>query len=111
VVPLHGLGTTVILIHGDPHPGGVSHLSQWFVHTGERDACNRCQKVFEQGLDADYAHSTASQTTLEILSTRKVSSGQLDTSARSFLSRGNRPCRRLMHSAKQLFIIYLVLDG
>src|SRR6267378_6234001 len=36
---------------------------------------------------------------LETLSTRKVSSGQLDTSARSFLSPGNRPCRRLMYSA------------
>jgi len=64
VVPLHGPGTTVILtLHGDPHPRTVSHLSQWSVYTRERDACNSCQKVFKRGLDADYAHSTASQTT------------------------------------------------
>jgi len=54
VVPLHGLGTTVTLIlHGDPHAGTVSHLSQWSVYTRERDACNSCKKAFEQELNGE----------------------------------------------------------
>jgi hypothetical protein len=62
VVPLHGLGTTVILIlHGDPHAGIVWGLSQWSVYTQERDARNDCQKNLERGLDADYMHSTDRQ--------------------------------------------------
>jgi hypothetical protein len=72
VVPLHGLGTTVILtFHGDPDPETVSHLSQWSVYTRERDVCNGCQKAFEQGLDADYAHSIAIELPLATASITK----------------------------------------
>src|SRR6267378_6249716 len=47
VVPLHGVGTTVILIlHGDPHPGTVSHSSQWSVYIGERTVLTKCPSLF-----------------------------------------------------------------
>src|SRR5712672_2475624 len=44
---LHGVGTTVILIlHGDPHPGTVSHSSQWSVYIGERDVSTKRRTPF-----------------------------------------------------------------
>src|SRR6185437_2596671 len=63
----------ILILHGDSHPEGVSHSSQWFVHTGERDACNRCQRYSNKGSMPTTRIQPLVRRPLETLSTRKES--------------------------------------